>query len=71
VGKERGKKIVGFPERDGGGVLTERSIRKAENGLPPGFSQLSKERASMSHVGRSDDLRHIFSQKSRITKNNN
>jgi len=49
VRKEKGKKIVGFldyAERDGG-ALTERSIRKAENGLPLGFSQLSKERMSV------------------------
>lgn len=47
AGKDGGKKIVGFPDRRGcdagGGALTERSIRKAEDGLPLGFSQLSKE----------------------------
>lgn len=36
----------GFPDYrgcDGGGALTERGIRKAEDGQPLGFSQLNKE----------------------------
>lgn len=62
---ERKSSVFRTAKRDRGGALTERSIRKAENGLPLGFSQLSKERASVCRLWEETTTRIVPSRNNR------